>query len=534
MRIVLFLLSGLLGGWPLLAQEPAADKLDAGLADAAQPQAVFVRMADQLFVDGQGYPAFCREHAGDDRRALRRQVHQLLREKSDRSWEALQPVVERLQASGEVQQLQRYWIVNGFACRASAQACRELAALPQVSFVYLQTLSNVPLHAAPRPAQTPSPGWRAAYEKLLREWDPDAEGPLNLEGVTLPWNVQRIKADQAWRETGATGQGVVVALCDTGMMLTPALTAALWKNPGEEFNGRDDDGNGLVDDVFGYDFGRDSWYALGDRESRPHGSMCAGIIAGRSTPSQRLQTGIAPRARMMVLRGMGYLKAYEYALAQGADVMSMSYMFMGRELGNYRGVYRLAHEHLAAGGVVAVGGAGNFSRAPAGQQIALPKDIPCVIAAAGILESGKPSPISSRGPCTWDGVKFYDDYPESQPLSKPDVTGCFGGYPVWGRLADAGESDRIRLVADEGNGMGLVVGPQGNSFSGPHAVGVAALMLSAHPGLPAWEVKRLMEATCQDLGEPGRDYETGAGLLDALAAVQAAQEAAKAPNSDAK
>ena len=72
-----------------------------------------------------------------------------------------------------------------------------------------------------------------------------------------------------------------------------------------------------------------------------------------------------------------------------------------------------------------------------------------------------------------------------------------------------------------------MIGPQGNSFSGPHAAGVAALMLSANPGLPAWEVKRVMESTCQDLGAAGRDYESGAGLLDALAAVKAAQSAAK-------
>jgi hypothetical protein len=39
----------------------------------------------------------------------------------------------------------------------------------------------------------------------------------------------------------------------------------------------------------------------------------------------------------MVLRGMGYLKSYEYALANGADVMSMSYMWPGIELGHYRG-----------------------------------------------------------------------------------------------------------------------------------------------------------------------------------------------------
>ena len=68
-------------------------------------------------------------------------------------------------------------------------------------------------------------------------------------------------------------------------------------------------------------------------------------------------------------------------------------------------------------------------------------------------------------------------------------------------------------------------GPRGNSFSGPHAAGVAALMLSANPELPAWRVKELMEATCKDLGEEGRDTTYGAGLIQADAAVRAAIDA---------
>jgi subtilisin family serine protease len=305
-------------------------------------------------------------------------------------------------------------------------------------------------------------------------------------------------------------------------MIAPALVRALWKNPKEELNGKDDDGNGYVDDLFGYDFAARSFYALGDSAQLPHGSMCAGIIAGRPLNEKKLITGIAPRARLMVLRGMGYLKAYEYALANGADILSMSYMWVNMELGNYRGVYRTAHEHLAAGGIVAVGGAGNFARLDRGKQIALPKDIPCVIAAAGILEDGSKAPASSEGPCSWQGVKFYDDYPADKPLRKPDVTGLFGGYPVWGRPLTFG--GRWQLVSKEGDNFALIIGPQGNSFAGPHAAGVAALMLSANPERNAWEIKALMEQTCKDLGDKGPDTVYGAGLLQALDAVRAARK----------
>ncbi|MFZ5832455.1 MAG: S8 family serine peptidase, partial [Planctomycetota bacterium] len=70
------------------------------------------------------------------------------------------------------------------------------------------------------------------------------------------------------------------------------------------------------------------------------------------------------------------------------------------------------------------------------------------------------------------------------------------------------------------------VGPQGNSFSGPHAAGIAALMLSVNPELKPWELKQLMEQTSTDLGEKGWDPYHGAGLLDALAAVRSAKKRA--------
>jgi subtilisin family serine protease len=73
----------------------------------------------------------------------------------------------------------------------------------------------------------------------------------------------------------------------------------------------------------------------------------------------------------------------------------------------------------------------------------------------------------------------------------------------------------------------LVIGPEGNSFSAPHTAGVAALLLSANPELNAWEVKRLMEQTCKDIGPKGRDTTYGAGLLQALDAVRAAKKVKK-------
>lgn len=500
-------------------------KLDGDLRDADKHYPVFVRMQDQLIHGVGDYEKFCEQNAKKKRSELRPFVLKTLRQKSDDAWKKISAQVDKLTQAGDIKKVERFWIVNGFACDATGKACQQLAASEFVSFVYLQ---RGPLRQhvhGQQGAAIPAEQQKKVYEQILKDWKDDSDEALALDGCEIPWNVQRIQADAVWKEEKVTGKGVVVALCDSGIMIAPSLMRALWKNPKEELNGKDDDGNGMVDDLFGYDFAADSFYALGDSVATPHGSMCAGIIAGRPLNKKKMITGIAPRSRLMMLRGMGYLKAYEYALANGADVLSMSYMWVNVELGNYRGVYRTAHEHLAAGGVVSVGGAGNFSGLARGKQIALPKDIPCVIAAAGIVEDGSKAPASSEGPCFWSGVKFYDDYPEAKPLSKPDVTGLFGGYPVWGRARPLARN--WKLVSDEGDGFALVIGPQGNSFSGPHAAGVAALMLSANPDLNAWEVKTLMEQTCKDLGEKGRDTVYGAGLLQALDAVRAGKKVKK-------
>src|SRR6185503_17382725 len=69
------------------------------------------------------------------------------------------------------------------------------------------------------------------------------------------WGMQKIGAPTAW-DTTTGSQGVVVAISDTGIDYThPDLAANIWSNPGEiPGNGVDDDHNGYVDDVRGWDF----------------------------------------------------------------------------------------------------------------------------------------------------------------------------------------------------------------------------------------------------------------------------------------
>jgi subtilisin family serine protease len=206
----------------------------------------------------------------------------------------------------------------------------------------------------------------------------------------------------------------------------------------------------------------------------------------------------------------------------------MSYMWVNMDLGQYRGVFRTAAEHLSAGGVLPLGGAGNFAKsAPEGKQICNPKDIPCVVAVAGVLEDGKRPEFSSLGPCSWTGVRFYDDYPADQPHRKPDLTAPAGDFPCWMRATPAASGPQWKSLWKGKSSDSLVTGPKGNSFAGPHVAGTAALVLSANPELNAWQVKRILEETSKDLGEPGPDYQHGAGLVQALDAVRAARKAKK-------
>src|SRR5207237_3976040 len=61
----------------------------------------------------------------------------------------------------------------------------------------------------------------------------------------------------------------------------------------------------------------------------------------------------------------------------------------------------------------------------------------------------------------------------------------------------------------------------GTSMAAPHAAGVAALLWSLAPDAHAIDIRRVMELTAHDLGEPGYDLTTGNGMLDALAAAKA-------------
>ena len=145
------------------------------------------------------------------------------------------------------------------------------------------------------------------------------------------WGLDMVKAPEVWQQ-GYTGQGITVALLDTGVDYTHLdLDNNIWINSDEIYgNGLDDDKNSYVDDVIGWDF------VDGDNlpyDTDGHGTHVAGLIAAENNSFGT--TGVAYNAKIMPVRISSGLQTtanldtllangINYAVANGANVLNMS------------------------------------------------------------------------------------------------------------------------------------------------------------------------------------------------------------------
>ena len=103
---------------------------------------------------------------------------------------------------------------------------------------------------------------------------------VNDEKFPQQWGLMKIQANNAWDISAGT-DSIIIALIDSGVDYShPDLIGSIWRNPGEiPNNGIDDEGNGYVDDIQGWNFVSNNNRPLDDA---PHGTQCAGIIAAQS------------------------------------------------------------------------------------------------------------------------------------------------------------------------------------------------------------------------------------------------------------
>ena len=138
------------------------------------------------------------------------------------------------------------------------------------------------------------------YGQVPEESTPMPQASLNLNDTYADdlWNLEFINAEQAWNYTMGSPD-VVVAVIDSGITPHADLFRNLWINPNEiPFNGKDDDGNGYIDDIYGYDFAENDSYPL---DTIGHGTCVAGVIAALANNSIGV-AGVAPHVKVMALK----------------------------------------------------------------------------------------------------------------------------------------------------------------------------------------------------------------------------------------
>ena len=457
-----------------LQQVLAATKAD----DFMRVSVVLAEQADRARVE--------RASAIADKRTRRRVVVGLLRDTAQATQGSLLAFLEQSRTRGSVRgEVKSLWIHNVVSVEAQPAMIHAIAARPEVAWVH---------HDPPRGLE------------VLAPIDDKAPTLAPTSGGTPTCGLDRIGAPEVWAQHGITGAGVVVGVIDTGLCLThPDIAGQVWVNPCEiPDNDIDDDGNGYVDDVHGWNFQDDS-KDIDDLLN--HGSHVSGTIAGDG--SSGTQCGVAPDARIMVLKFANHVggeqsvwESMQYGVDNGAHVLSGS-LGWPHHSGPARTVWRFVCENSIAAGTVVVFEAGSSGCNNPPDDVLTPGDVPDVMTVGTVACDDVITSFSSCGPVTWQGVMPWDDWPYPPGLVKPDVVGP-GVNTISHSLCDG-------YTAFSGSAM-----------STAHASGLVALVLEADPMLDHFGVKALLESTAVDLGAAGKDNSYGAGRIDALASVEAA------------
>lgn len=306
-----------------------------------------------------------------------------------------------------------------------------------------------------------------------------------------------IDAPEAW-ERGVGGAAVTVAVIDTGIDYTHEdLAANLWRNPGEiAGNGIDDDGNGYVDDVYGYDFCNGDADPMDDNG---HGTHCSGTIGAVGDNGVGV-AGVCWTVKLMALKfldasGSGStadaIGCIEYAVQKGARVLSNSWGG-----GGYEQALKDAIDAAGAAGALFVAAAGN--------------------------DYGNNNDATPAYPASYESDNIVS-------VMSVEASGVMSSFSNYGATSvDIAAPGTSILSCQPGGGYQYM---SGTSMATPHVSGACALLLSLNSGLSSQQVKAALLASA-DASLPGLCVAGGLLRLDgALAYVPAWLRAAPVSGS---
>lgn len=324
---------------------------------------------------------------------------------------------------------------------------------------------------------------------------PDIILPPSTKVNDVGWHLPQISIYGAWEKTYGN-ENIIVAIIDSGIDFShPQLEGKSWNNTDEiPDNGIDDDDNGYIDDVAGWDF-VSSDNIPGPEAADPvhwHATFISGIIAA---PLDGIGVaGVAPNVTIMDIRVLdslnyagttleGFGDAIRYAAENGANVINLSL--------HYYSESDLYHDDITN---------------------AVDQNIPVVS-------------VTGNTPMSSGGGRYYQSFPGGY-----ENVISVGATSYWGDRADFSNfgpwTELVAPVGDQGvNNIRSTFPPDtystgwGTSFACPQVVGVIALMRSINYTMSVSEIREILHETADDLGDEGKDDLFGYGMVNATAAV---------------
>ncbi|QXO95517.1 S8 family serine peptidase [Methanospirillum purgamenti] len=288
-----------------------------------------------------------------------------------------------------------------------------------------------------------------------------------------------MKAPLAWTKTTGSS-GVTVAVIDTGVDYShPDLAANIWQNSGESINGVDDDGNGYIDDVRGWNFVSKNNDPMDDNG---HGTHCAGTIAAVGNNGIGI-AGVTWKTKIMPLkfldsRGSGYtsdaISAILYANKMGVPIISNSWSGTG-----YSQSLKDAIDASQAVIICAAGNSGGSSE----------------------INPIYPAAYTSSNIISVAATNYHDALASFSNYGASSVDLAAPGVSIYSTTKSGGYSYL-----------------NGTSMAAPYVTGVAALLKSQSPSLTGAQIKSKILGSCDNLPSLSGKVATG-GRLNAAKAL---------------